>query len=186
MGLFVSQQEKWVKKHIDTPWNRMFTGFEQVDAMITKLMVYKCVSFADRLLASDLFSTENLAIRIETILLAKMHFYHVATKSATVHNLFYGYIYELWINHYHEDVETANLALGKMHDLEKWYLTWYYDFYDDNNGSFIHVIKHYCENTKNIKTSDGSAVLTCESEDLHQYAAKLLMDMHIGFMAEMK
>lgn len=186
MGLFDSPQEKWIKQHASAPWNRMFTGFGQDDVMITKLMVYKAVSFADQLLSSNLFSGENLAIRAETILLAKMQFYHLVTKSATMHNLFYGYIYELWTNHYHEDIETANLALERMHALEKWYLTWYYDFYSDNKGSFIPVIKEYCESAKRNKTSEGYPILNCSSEELHQYAAKLLMDMQIAFMDEMK
>ncbi len=186
MGLFASSQEKWIKRHASTPWNRMFTRFGQDDVMITKLMVYKAVSFADKLLSSDLFSGENLAIRVETILLAKMQFYHLVTKSATVHNLFYGYIYELWTNHYLEDIETANLALERMHALEKWYLTWYYNFYNDSKGNLNPVIKEYCNSAKRNKAPDGSTILTCSSEDLHQYAAKLLMDMHIAFMAEMK
>ena len=186
MGLFDSPQKKWIKKHTSDPWNMMFTGLGQDDVMITKLMVFESVSFADRLLTSNLFSGENLAIRAETILLAKMQFYHLVTKSATIHNLFYGYIHELWLNHYCEDVETTNLVLEKMHDLEKWYLTWYYDFYNDSKGSFVPVIKEYCKSAERNKTPDGNPILICAPEDLHQHAAKLLMDMHIEFMAEMK
>lgn len=186
MGLFMSPQEKWVKDHTDTKWNRMFTGFGQDDVMITKLMVYESVSFADRLLSSDLFLCENLEIRAETILLAKMQFYHLVTKSTTVHNLFYGYIHELYINHYHKDIETANLVIERMHSLEKWYLSWYYDFYEDKKGSFIPVIREYCSSAKKNKTPNGDSILNCSTDELHQYAEKLLMDMHIAFMGEMK
>lgn len=188
MSLLNTSQAKWMKKHSNSPWNVLFTNFGQDDAMITKLMVYESVSFADNLLSPSLglFSGENLVIRSETILLAKMHFYHLVTKSATVHNLFYGYIHELWSNHYHNDLETANLALEQMHSVEKWYLTWYYDYYKEESGSFVPVIKEYCNRASRVKITDGEPILTCSAEVLHQHAAKLLVDMHIEFMAEIK
>ena len=186
MGLFDSPQKKWIKQHASDPWNKMFTGLGQYDVMIAKLMVFESVSFADHILTSGLFSGENLAIRAETILLAKMQFYHLVTKSATVHNLFYGYIHELWLNHYRTDIETANLVLERMHHLEKWYLTWYYDFYSNSSGNFAPVIKEYCKNAKKIKDLDGNSILLCAPEDLQQHAAKLLMDMQITFMTKMK
>lgn len=186
MSIFDTVQQKWVKSHINSGWNKLFTNLGQYDVMVTKLMVYKCVTFADSLLSSDLFTTENLALRTETILLAKMQFYHLVTKSATIHNLFYGYIHELWTNHYHEDVETAHLALDRMRSLEKWYLTWYYDYYNSENGSLVPVIKEYCKNTQRNSGTDGCSVLRCTTEELHRHAAKLLMDMHISFMDELK
>lgn len=186
MGLFGSPQQKWIKKHIGTPWNMMFTGFGEDDVMITKLMVYACVSFADNLLSSGLFAGENLAIRSESILLAKMQFYHLVTKSATVHNTFYGYVHELWTNHYHEDLETANLALDRMHSQEKLYLSLYYDFYNRKEGSLAPVLKAFCNSAKRNQISGGEPILTCSAEELQECAAKLLMDMHIEFMAEMR
>lgn len=186
MGLFDSPQEKWIKKHTNTPWNSLFTSLGQDDVMITKLMVYEAVSFADRILDSDAFTNSNLAIRVESILLAKMQFYHLVTKSATVHNLFYGYIHELWTNHYHEDLETANLALNLMRTQEEWYLKRYYDYYSDKKGNFAPVIKEYCYQAAKNTTTEGEPILKCSREELHQYAAKLLMDMHVEFMCEVK
>lgn len=186
MSIFDSPHKKWINKHENTVWNRIFTGFDEYDTMITKLMVYECVSFSDNLLSSEMFSGENIALRTDTILLAKMHFYHLVTKSPLVHNMFYGYIHELWENHYQKDLETINISLDRMRSTEKWYLTWYYNYYEDKTGSFVPVINEYCKNVKRNKTSDGAPILNCEIEELHKYAANLLMDMHLSFMEEVK
>ena len=115
-----------------------------------------------------------------------MQFYHLVTKSATVHNLFYGYIHELFTNHYHEDLETTHFALEKMHALEKWYLTRYYDYYNNQNGSFAPVIKEYCKRISGSKAANGESVLVASADDLHQNAAMLLMEMHNSFIAKVK
>lgn len=186
MSIFDSKETKWIKKHENCGWNKLFTRFELYDSMITKAMVYKCVTFSEQLLESELFSDANLALKAETIVLAKMQFYHLVTKSATVHNLFYGYIHELWINHFGEDLETANLVIDQMRNVEKWYLNYYYDYYEKPSGDFVSVIKTYCNNVSRNSNTDGEKILIGPKEDLHQLAAKLLLDMHVSFVREME
>lgn len=186
MGIFDSTQQKWIKRKVEAPWNLMFTSFRPYDTMITKLIVYQCASFADDLLSTDLFASENPALRAEAIVFAKMHFYHMITKSSTIHNMFYGYIFELWVNHYHEDIETANLVLGQMHNTEKWYLSQYYDDYDSENGSFGPVMETFCRNVKFNKNTDGKCNLVGSTEELQFRAAEYLSKMHIAFLNEIK
>lgn len=186
MSIFDSPHQKWIKQKTNTIWNRMFTGFDEYDTMVTKLIVYKSVLFSDNLLSSEIFRGSNLELRAHTILLAKIQFFHLVTKSSLVHNMFYGYIYELRINHYNEDIETVNLLLNRLHYWENWYLTWYYNFYEDSNGSFIPVIKEYCKNVSKISAPDEGLLLKCTAEELHQKAAKLLMDMQISFVEEVR
>lgn len=184
MRLFNNPGKKWVKSNQSSAWNRLFTGFTMTDVMITKLMVYECVNFTDTLLTSKAFIAENLDLRIETILLAKMHFYHLVTKSATVHNLFYGYIYELYVNHYHEDIDTAHLALSMMHEKEKWYLTWYYDYYNAKTGDYKNVLDQYCKSVVRNSTTDDTPVLAVSKEDLQHQAALGLSQMHMSFIKQ--
>ena len=186
MGLFNhSAEDKWVKNKSDSIWNRMFTSLDKKDIMMTKCMVWRCVNFADELLSSSAFRGENLAMRAETILLAKMQFYHLVTRSQTVHNLFYGYIYELFVHHYKMGMEDANSALALMHSKEKWYLTWYYDFYENQKGSLANVLKEYCNSAKNNKSTDDESILVETTEQLTQRAILLLMNMHNNFVDEM-
>lgn len=183
MSIFGSPEQKWINNKHSAPWNRAFTSFTEYDAMITKLMVWECVGFADELLTSA-FQTENQFIRVDTILLAKMQFYHLVTKSPTVHNLFYGYLFELYTNHYQEDIETANLAISQMRSREKWYLTWYYDFYNRENGEFKDVLSQYCDIAANNITTDDTPVLAVSKNALRQQAARSLMKMHQSFLSE--
>lgn len=185
MSLFNTPEKKWIKSNQTSAWNRLFTGFSMIDVMITKLMVYECVSFADTLLSSQTFAYQNLALRIDTILLAKMQFYHLATKSATVHNLFYGYIYELYVNHYQEDIETAHNALSIMREKEQWYLTQYYDYYETQSGDFKRVLSQYCDSVATNRTTDNKYVLAVSTDDLRQQAALYLSQMHMSFMKQM-
>lgn len=185
MSIFNTPEKKWVKSNQTSAWNRMFTGFTMTDVMITKLMVYECVNYADKLLSSQAFIAQNLALRIDTILLAKMHFYHLVTKSATVHNLFYGYIYELFVNHYREDIDTAHSALSMMHEKEKWYLTWYYDYYETQNGDYKNVLDQYCKSVARNRTTDDTPVLAVSKEDLQHQAALGLSQMHMSFIKQM-
>lgn len=182
MNLFDSPEKKWIKNHQASAWNRMFTHFSEVDAMITKLMVYECVHFTDSLLNSSAFCATNQALRIDTILLAKMHFYHLVTQSATVHNLFYGYIEELWVNHYHEDLETAHNALSRMRNQEKWYQTWYYSYYEQESGDYKKVLDSYCKSAKRNRTPDDVLVCQISEDDLKHTAAIELSKMHLSFM----
>lgn len=186
MGIFnVSPEEKWIKSKQDTTWNRMFTGFDPKDVLITKCMVWYAVLFADELLSSDVFETENTAIRVETILLAKMQFYHLVTKSATIHNMFYGYVFELFVNHYKMSIGDAYSAISKMHSAEDWYLTWYYNYYESNKGNFAEVLRQYCNNAKINKCTDGKPILSVTTDQLALVAARLLMTMHNQFIKEM-
>lgn len=186
MGLFDTPQEKWIKQKSNKPWNLMFTFFCQYDAMVTKLMVYKCVDFADKLINSPLISTDFIYLRAEAIALAKMQFYHAVTKSQTVHNLFYGYIYELYVNHHKSDIETANLCVKTIQQREQYYLSEYYGCYSKSVGDFVPVIKSFCRSASNLKSSDGTLAVNVSRDDLHHYAAKLLMDMHISFLQEVQ
>lgn len=186
MGLFIlSTEEKWVKNKKDAVWNHLFTSLDEKDILITKCMVWNCISFADKLLSSSAFRGENTAMRVETILLAKMQFYHLVTRSQTVHNLFYGYIFELFVHHYKMGIEDANSALALMHSKEKWYLTWYYDFYESSKGSMATVLKEYCSSAKNNKSTDDESILVETTEQLAHRAALLLMNMHNNFIDEM-
>ena len=186
MGFFESPEQKWVKQNKASAWNRMFTGFTETDVMITKLMVYECVNFADKLLSSHCFQAQNQALRIDTILLAKMQFYHLVTKSQTVHNLFYAYIYELWVNHYQEDIETAHDAIARMHSNEKLYLMWYYDFYESKNGDLKNILREYCGSASMNKTTNDMPVLAVSKEDLRHQVALGLSNMHISFINKMR
>lgn len=187
MGIFNrSTEEKWVKNKSDAVWNRLFTSLDEKDILITKCMVWNCVNFADKLLSSNAFNGENTAMRVETILLAKMQFYHLVTRSQTVHNLFYGYIFELFVNHYRMGIGDANAALAIMHSREKWYFDWYYDFYETPKGSFVNVMKEYCDNARRNKNADdGEPILAETTDQLARRAALLLMDMHNNFIDEM-
>ena len=183
MSIFSSPEQRWVKSKLSAPWNWAFTSFTEYDAMITKLMVWECVNFADELLTSA-FQTENQSLRVDTILLAKMQFYHLVTKSPTVHNLFYGYLFELYTNHYQEDIETANLAISQMRSREKWYLTWYYDYYNRTAGEYKDVLSQYCDDAARTKTTDGLPVLTSSKDQLQHQAARGLMKMHQSFLVQ--
>jgi hypothetical protein len=183
MGIISSHEQKWIKSKRSSPWNQAFSSFAEYDAMLTKLMVWECVSFADELL-STAFRTENRTIRVDTILLAKMHFYHLVTKSPTVHSLFYGYLFELYTNHYHEDIETANLTISQMRNREKWYLTWYYDYYNRENGEFKDVLRAYCNDAASNKTPDGLPVLDASKDHLQYEAARALTKMHQSFLIQ--
>lgn len=186
MGIFDSKETKWAKKHENCRWNKVFSRFELSDSIITKAIVYKCLDFSDKLLASDLFSGANLELRAKTIILAKMQFYHLVTKSATVHNLFYGYIHEAWIHHLKEDLETTNLLIDRMRESEKWYLTYYYDWYDSSVGDFAPVISTFCDEVSHITNTEEIKMLIGSEDDLHRLAANFLLDMHVSFMDEMK
>lgn len=183
MGLFDSPEQKWIKRNDSAVWNRAFTNFTAADVMITKLMVWESVNFSDRLLTAS-FRTENQALRFDTILLAKMQFYHLVTQSATVHNLFYGYLHELYVNILKEDPESVQNALSRMHTQEKWYLTWYYDYYERENGEFKDVLRQYCTAAASNKTTEGIPVLAVSKEELHRQAALELMTMHNSFLSE--
>lgn len=175
-------KRKWIKSNTQSHWNKMFTSFEEYDAMITKLMLYECVAFTDELLLSNVFKAQNIALRSETMLLAKMQFYHLVTKSATVHNLFYGYAEELWRNHYREDLETTHSILSNMHQKEKWYLWWYYDGYEDSKGDLKKVLKEYLNSVEKNSTTDGVSVLNVSKDDLHYSVALGLSKMHERFL----
>ncbi len=177
-------RDKWVENKENSQWNRIFSSLEQRDILITKCMAYYCVTFADNLLHSEMFESENMAIRAETILIAKMQFYHLVTKSQTIHNLFYGYMYELYVNHYESDIETAYLFLDIMHKMEKWYLTYYYEFYENMTGNFKKVFQHYCENVERNNCNE-KPILKVDAEAFSERAADLLMKMQVDFMCEM-
>lgn len=177
-------EKKWVKANLRTPWNVLFSDFAESDIMLAKLMAYECVNFSDKLLNSHVFVAENTAARIDTILLAKMHFYHLVTKSATMHNLFYGYLHELYTNHYKKDLHSANSALDTMRSKENWYLTMYYYFYEKRTGDFKRVMDQYCQNIDSNKTTDGLKVLATSTNDLREIAARELLEMHHSFLAK--
>lgn len=184
MGIFDTPEKKWVRSKQSELWNKTFSDFTLTDAMITKLMVWESVDFADRLARSDAFCTYNQALHIDAILLAKMQFFHLVTKSPTIHNLFYGYLSELWTNLYKADTETVNSRLEIMHKSEKWFLWYYYDFYERNHGELKDVLKQFCERCAANKTADDKPVLAVTKEALQEIAAKELFAMHRSFMSQ--
>lgn len=184
MGLFESPEKKWIKSKQSELWNKTFSDFTLTDAMITKLMVWESVDFADRLARSDAFRTYNQALHMDAVLLAKMQFFHLVTKSPTIHNLFYGYLSELWTNVYKEDAETVNGKLESMHKSEKWFLWHYYDFYDRNRGELKDVLKQFCKRCAANTTTDGDPVLAISTEELQEVAARELLAMHRSFLSQ--
>ena len=64
MGLFDSPQKKWINNNSEKPWNLLFTDLTQYDVMLTKLMVYKSLCFADDVISihmKDGFVTQKVS-----------------------------------------------------------------------------------------------------------------------------
>ena len=186
MSFFDNRSEgKWVKSKRNTHWNRLFSRTREEDALITKCMVYNCVCFADKLLSSNVFKYENMMLRMEIILLAKMHFYHCVTKTQTVHSLFYGYIFELYVNHYKENNDTAYSVLHHMRAIEYWYINEYYDFFNKTVGNFESVIDRFYGKISTEKTVDGESVLNVDEKKFKNIVSQFLVEMHNDFISDM-
>lgn len=185
MGLFDSPQKKWVNRMQSKGWSQMFSEISEVDVILTKCMFYLCCDFADNLFASGLFKGQNMALRIHALTFAKMYFYHTTTKSATMHNLLYGYLHELYIKHYREDLDTANLAVDKMRSAEKWYIEKYYDFGDAPSGDWGSVQKYFISNITTIK-ADGQVLFVGSNLELELKLKALLTQMLFLFTLETK
>ena len=126
-----------------------------------------------------------MALRIYAMAYAKMYFYHMVTKSPTAHNLFYGYLHELYTNFYHEDLDSANLAVDTLRSTEKWYIQYYYEFFDNHAGNWQEVKKHFYNYIKSVK-SEGSELFIGSDESLDSKATELLSQMLFIFTLETK
>lgn len=186
MSIFSSPEQRWIKANKLSLWNRMFSDLPTSEAMLTKLMVFECVEFSDTILNSSILNGSNAAARIDSILLAKLQFYHLVTKSPTIHNLFYGYMFEVYTKYYKEDLETAHSYIDRMRSIEHWNLIRYYDFFERKTGDFKKVLDEYCSSIDKNETTDGTKLLAVSVDDFKHFAASELSKMHLSFISQMK
>ena len=73
-----------------------------------------------------------------------------------------------------------------MRSIEHWFLTYYYDFYDNQTGDFKKVFHEYCLSIDRNENSDGEKLLTVCIDDLKHFAASELSKMHLSFISQMK